>query len=119
MKPACLIALALSLACAAEKKPDTLVALNRTAVVTSRDLQAQPGEPAYRVPEAVLRDPGERLMVMAQLRRQIADHTRRLDDAAFRAERPKIAEQLRQAGLSPDDAEAILGDVEKSRGAQM
>jgi hypothetical protein len=93
-----------------------LLALNRSGVVTSRDLQSPASEPAYRVPEAVLRDPAERLLLMAQLRRQITDQTRQIPEPRFRAVvRPQLAGQLRQAGFSADDAEHILLEVDQSR----
>jgi len=126
-RPSLIALLALSsFACAAksaETRPDPapgLLALNRTGVVTSRDPGSpSSAQPAYRVPEAVLRDPGERVLLMAQLRRQIVDKTRAVPEDRFQAVvRPQLATQLREAGFSREDAEQILTDVDRTRGTR-
>jgi hypothetical protein len=118
MKRATLIVFALSslVGCSGMQQPDrSLLALNRSAVVTSPDRQ-EPTVRVERVPEAVLRDPTERLLLMARLRRQIADRTRQIPEARFReVVRPQLAENLRQAGFTPVDAEDILAQVDESR----
>jgi hypothetical protein len=69
-----------------------------------------------RFSEEVLRDPAQRLMLMASLRRQIHARTRRVAEPAYQhAVRPALAHRLEAAGLRPADAESVLDDVDYSR----
>ena len=83
----------------------------------ARPARAAPPIPAeYRIQDWVLRDPDALRARMEHLRRQILAQTRSAEEVRYRLLRPKLARQLAALGLLPEDAEAILADVDAARG---
>lgn len=83
----------------------------------ARPAQAAPPVPSEsRIQDWVLRDADALRARMEHLRRQILARTRTADDARYQQLRPKLARQLVARGLPPEDAEAILTDVDAARG---
>jgi hypothetical protein len=70
-----------------------------------------------RVSEDVLRDPAARIMLMNQMTTQIQQKTHGMNEPTYRATRPNLIKQLRDAGFSEEDAGLILADVDRARGA--
>jgi hypothetical protein len=96
----------------------TLVALALFTLAGCAGTQRRSEETGYRVPEASLRDPYERMMIKEQMRSQLSRKTMAVPGEQYRAEiRPQIARELSAAGFSAGDVEDILGQVDETRAA--
>ena len=86
-----------------------------------RDLVAGPvvaPAPPLTAPlaEQMRRDPGERLVLMERMRRQILHRTRDIPADRYATQvRPDLKRQLTIMGFEPQDADLILADVDRAR----
>jgi hypothetical protein len=110
----------LSVACRAHSQNGD-VSLVATGPSITDSVATSPRPPAvareqYRVPPDVLRNPEERMMLMQQLRREIASKTHGVPEERYRAEvRPQVECELAAAGFTVADVERILADVDYAR----
>jgi hypothetical protein len=66
--------------------------------------------------EQMRRDPGDRLVLMERMRRQILHRTRDIPADRYATQvRPDLKRQLTIMGFEPQDADLILADVDRAR----